>query len=49
MITSLDYKSCNIDINEETKEATVTIEGQGKFNGYTCTGNKNNVRCSIIL
>ena len=39
-----DYKSCTIALDSNGK-ATVTIVGQNKFEGITCTGNKNEVTC----
>ena len=40
-----DYEYCFVKIDNEGK-ATVTIEGKGKFEGNTCTGNKINVDCN---
>ena len=44
-LSSNDYEYCFIKFDEEGK-ATVTIEGKGKFEGNTCTGNKINVDCN---
>ncbi len=40
-----DYEYCFVKIDNEGK-AKVTIEGNGKFKGNTCTGNKINVDCN---
>ena len=42
-----DYSNCVISFDEEGN-ATVELEGSGKFDGLTCSGTKNDVVCESI-
>ena len=43
-LNSTDYKSCTYYF-DSNGTATVTLVGQGKFAGYTCTGTRSNASC----
>ena len=40
-----DYDTCKITVTNDGVATLNELTGKGKFNGYTCTGTKNNVTC----
>lgn len=44
-LNSTDYDTCSISFNNNGV-ASVAITGKGKFDGYTCRGTKESVRCA---
>ena len=46
-LNSTDYKACSYYIGTDGT-AHVTLEGQGKFTGYTCTGTRTGIEGTCI-
>ena len=41
-----EYDTCKITVTNEGVVTLNELTGKGKFNGYSCTGTKNNVTCT---